>query len=157
VAELLHVYHGIHQSGRLPIFFRRCLEAQEAWAYLLPQREGRGASARAESTSRDMLLTRYQFLDQPCPFLQQGLCQIYPFRPFACRMHFSISPPHWCRPSHFQSPYAVRFNLEPGMRVLDALDRLDDRLQIGLSDMLVTGLLELTVNVMRFEPIGFTN
>lgn len=32
----------------------------------------------------------------PCPFLEEGLCSIYPVRPFACREHLVVSPPEIC-------------------------------------------------------------
>ena len=97
------------------------------------------------------LSTAYCGFEQPCPFLKENLCQIYPYRPLACRMHFSLTPPHWCRPSHFQNPHALRLNLEPGKCVFDALEKLEDRFQLDFSDVMVCGLLELTVNVMQFE------
>jgi Fe-S-cluster containining protein len=84
------------------------------------------------------------------------LCQIYPYRPLACRMHFSITPPHWCRPSHFQNAQALGFNLEPGKCVFDALKKLKNRFHLDLSDVMICGLLELTVNVMRFEKIRWS-
>lgn len=28
---------------------------------------------------------------EPCPFLEEGLCRIYPVRPLACRLHVSVS------------------------------------------------------------------
>ncbi len=71
-------------------------------------------------------------------------------------MHFSLTPPHWCRPSHFQNASALGFNLEPGSRIFEALEELDDRFQLDLSDVMVCGLLELTVNVMKFAKIQWT-
>jgi Fe-S-cluster containining protein len=32
----------------------------------------------------------------PCPFLAEGLCSIYPARPFACREHLVVSDPVLC-------------------------------------------------------------
>ncbi|MFP5213672.1 MAG: hypothetical protein ACLGPL_09855 [Acidobacteriota bacterium] len=139
--ELLHLYQGLHRSGLVERAFRRCLEANEQWAKVHSGGE------------RDEDLTRYYRLEQPCPFLYNNLCSVYEYRPFACRMHFSLSSPHWCRSAHFQNEYAVRFNMEPCDRVLGELDRLDGRFGLGLSDILAPGLLELTVNVMRFERI----
>jgi hypothetical protein len=71
-------------------------------------------------------------------------------------MHFSFTSPHWCRPSHFQNAHALGFNLEPGKRVFDSLEKLDNRFQLDLSDVMVCGLLELTVNVMKFEKIHWS-
>jgi hypothetical protein len=33
-----------------------------------------------------------------CPFLDGGLCSIYPVRPMGCRVHNSTHPPELCRP-----------------------------------------------------------
>lgn len=155
--ELLYLYHGMHQSGFFPKFLRRCLEAEEQWRetmknnVLMPQSEAQTASIREKT------LMSYQRLEHHCPFLQQHLCQVYPYRPLACRMHFSLSPPYWCSPSHFQHDYAVRFNLEPGERVYEALEHIEDRMQVRISDIMVGGLLELTVNLMQCEKISWIN
>ena len=100
-----------------------------------------------------MISKSYRDLEQRCPFLDGQLCQIYPYRPLACRMHFSLTPPHWCRSSHFQNAHALGFNLEPGKCVFDALEKLDRPFSVDLSDVMVCGLLELTVNVMKFKKI----
>lgn len=153
VAELLYLYHGMHQSGILNRLFRHCLEAQQSWTAVLLRRTT-GDNPRAESEQTfEALLADYHQIEQPCPFLHNNLCQLYSYRPLACRMHFSLSPPHWCHPAHFQNSHAVRFNLEPAECVTQALTRLDERLQLNLSDIMVCGLLELTVNVMQFAEI----
>lgn len=152
-AELIFIYHGMQQSGSASKFFRRCLEAEELWVEVFHRQacEGTGQDLYAQALAS--LATSYCGFEQPCPFLEKNLCQIYPYRPLACRMHFSLSPPPWCRPSHFQNPHALRFNLEPGKCVLDALEKLEDRFQLDFSDVMICGLLELTVNVMRFHKI----
>ena len=151
--EMIAIYQVMTRSGLMDRFFRRCLDAEEIWSSVCHEGEiGRDDSAGADSP-RELMLKSYRRFAHPCPFLERAGCLIYPYRPLACRMHFSASPPHWCDPAHFQNPYAVRFNLEPDPGVLDALDRLDDRLGLELDDVLVCGLLELTVNVMRFAPV----
>lgn len=154
--ELIYIYCSLAGDRALPRLFRRCLEAEESWvevihrhklsALLLPESEH-------EEQALEPILKSYQAIEQPCPMLDSGLCRIYPYRPLACRMHFSLSPGYWCRQSHFQHEYAVRFNLEPGQCVLEMLDRLDERFQLNLSDVMICGLLELMVNVMQFEEI----
>lgn len=151
--ELIYIYHGMQQSGAASRFFRRCLEAEELWVEVFHRQACKGTGQNACEETIASLSTAYCGFEQPCPFLKENLCQIYPYRPLACRMHFSLSPPPWCRPSHFQNPYALRLNLEPGKCVFDALEKLEDRFQLDFSDVMICGLLELTVNVMRFERI----
>ncbi|MCE5243769.1 MAG: hypothetical protein LLF99_11280 [Desulfobacteraceae bacterium] len=151
--EMIAIYQAMDQSGLKNRIFRRCLEAEWVW-HEICRRHRKGLLEGDEGdTPREVVLKAYQAAAHPCPFLGNGRCVVYPYRPFACRMHFSFSPKHWCDPAHFQSPYAVRFNLEPDPEVLDELDRLDERLGLDLSDVLVCGLLELMVNVMRFGPV----
>lgn len=151
--ELIHIYHGSTLSGLGPRLFRRCLEAQERWSELCRRDCRSNHSVTPPPTPREALLKSYQGLAAPCPFLQGTSCIIYPYRPLACRMHFSLSPPSWCDPTHFQNSYAIRFNAEPGECVQNALDVLDDCFHLNISDIMVCGLLELTINVMEFEPI----
>ncbi|NLI81432.1 MAG: hypothetical protein GX443_07060 [Deltaproteobacteria bacterium] len=156
--ELIGIYHGSVCTGMAPRLFRRCLEAGETWEGLLqrnPRQDDRDAPG-ALHHSREELLKRYLGQCMPCPFLHRSFCVVYPYRPMACRMHFSLSPPHWCNPAHFQNPHAVSFNLEPGECVQKALDRLDARFCLNISDIMICGFLELTVNIMQFEPIRWT-
>jgi Fe-S-cluster containining protein len=151
--ELIYIYHGMSESGVMDRIFRHCMEADESWVEVLRQCLGQSVSEGAKRCPEEDALDRYYHLGQPCPFLTKAMCQIYPYRPFACRMHFSVSPPYWCNPFHFQNPHAVQFNLEPGDTVYDALEKLNNRFQLDLSDVMVCGLLELTVNVLRFQQI----
>jgi hypothetical protein len=50
----------------------------------------------------------------------------------------------------------VRFNLEPGDCVQDAFEQIDERFGLNISHTMICGLLELTVNIMQFEPIRWT-
>jgi Fe-S-cluster containining protein len=154
--ELVYLYHGLHQIKSLPRLFRRCLEAEESWVEIFHQNRNAALSLshdHDDSMAMETMLKSYLAMDRPCPLLQSGCCLVYAYRPFACRMHFSLSPPHWCLHSHFQHEYAVRFNLEPGECVFDMLERLDGCFQLNLSNVMVCGLLELMVNVMQFEEI----
>jgi len=153
IIELLYLYHGMHRSGAFPVYFRRCLEAEELWVEILRSHRNLPPDLQGGEHDREAMLKNYNRLEQYCPFLQHSMCQLYLYRPIACRMHFSLSPPAWCHPSHFQNPNAVRFNLEPGNNVKEALERLDERLKLKVSDLMACGLLELTVNVMKFERI----
>jgi len=155
--ELIYLYHGMHQSGHLAKFFRRCLEAEENWREILQSHVGKQCGGAQPTFVRETVLKQYQQLEHRCPFLQDDLCQLYPYRPLACRMHFSLSTPHWCRPSHFQNEHAVQFNLEPEEKIFAALEHLEDRLQLHLSDIMVCGMLELIVNVLKFQKIDLVS
>jgi Fe-S-cluster containining protein len=152
-AELVYIYHGMQRSGADSKFFRRCLEAEELWVEVFHQQTNDQRVPGGSSGFMELVSKAYRTLENPCPFLQGRICQIYPYRPLACRIHFSLTPPHWCRPSHFQNAHASRFNLEPGKCVFDALEKVEKRFQLDLSDVMVCGLLELTVNVMQFQKI----
>jgi Fe-S-cluster containining protein len=152
-AELIYLYHGMQQSGAASRFFRRCLEAEELWVEVFHRHTNENTEPGDSRNLAELTSKSYRELDHCCPFLQARICQIYPYRPLACRMHFSLTPPHWCRPTHFQNTHALGFNLEPGKCVFDAMGRLDSCFQMELSDVMVCGLLELTVNVMNFRKI----
>jgi Fe-S-cluster containining protein len=157
VPELIYLYRGMHQSGLFPKFFRRCLEAEEEWREILKSHAGTQLRGTQPAFIRETVLKQYHQLEHRCPFLQDDMCQVYPCRPLACRMHFSLSSPYWCRPSHFQNNYAVRFNIEPEERIFETLEHIGDLLQLHLSDIMVCGLLELSVNVMKFQELGWSN
>ena len=43
----------------------------------------------------------------PCPFLQQGECSIYEYRPLTCRMHMNFDRDnYWCLHENWQKPEA---------------------------------------------------
>ena len=87
LVELLYFYHGMHQSGVFSRQFRRCLESEEVLAqlFLQCQRQERTSLARpSTSACPEQILTLYQDSGQSCRFSEGGLCQLYPFRPFAC-------------------------------------------------------------------------
>jgi Fe-S-cluster containining protein len=37
-----------------------------------------------------------KYLRVPCPFLKEGKCSVYEVRPFACRLHHTVSPTNDC-------------------------------------------------------------
>ncbi|HBZ54679.1 MAG TPA: hypothetical protein DEO88_04660 [Syntrophobacteraceae bacterium] len=157
--ELLYFYHGMHQSGAFARLFRRSMEAEQVLTQLFLQCQDKlgGSMAATGEDCRDQVLQLYQSLGRPCGFSRDHLCQLYPYRPFACRLHYSLSPAFWCNPGHFQFPHALIINLVPSECVYEALDRIERRLQMRLSGVLVCGLLELTVNVMHFDRIRWTH
>lgn len=43
-------------------------------------------------------LDRKDFFGTPCPFLKEGVCSIYKYRPFVCRRHVAlVDDPKWCQ------------------------------------------------------------
>jgi len=153
--ELVFLYHGIWCQGDFAKTARRFLERDQCWSRICSRRRF-AAGAAAPVPDLLGLLNDYEGLLQPCPLLDDGLCRGYRYRPFACRMHFSLSPPHWCRPDHFQHHYAVCFSLEPGERVYAALDKLDQRFGLERREPLTEAMLDLTVNVMSFQPLRWS-
>lgn len=58
---------------------------------------------------------------QPCPFLKEDICSIYPYRPYVCRKHFSMSPVEWCQPGtceSFEFPQMSFAGIEEGLAIL---------------------------------------
>jgi Fe-S-cluster containining protein len=147
--ELIAIYHQVQQRGLLGRFMRRSIRLEEVWAGVFDRCGDAPEGTEEVDHFREIVLKGFLTLKHPCPFLEDGLCAIYDCRPLSCRMHFSISPPHWCNPSHFQNPHAMSFNLEPAKRVREGLARIDFKLQLGLSEFMVSGLLGLAVNIMR--------
>ncbi len=48
--------------------------------------------AAAVDSTRGLSTSQYFRTRTPCPLLENGVCGIYPVRPFACRGYFSLSP-----------------------------------------------------------------
>jgi hypothetical protein len=71
-------------------------------------------------------------------------------------MHFAFTPPELCSPTHPLFSQAVRINFRPHEDVQEELKRLDERLNLGVGDLLASGLVALAANVMRFSPIVWT-
>lgn len=46
----------------------------------------------------------YGQLNITCPFLDNGVCSIYPVRPFVCASHVVVSLPEHCKPSRPERP-----------------------------------------------------
>jgi hypothetical protein len=154
--ELIFLYHGMWECGDFSKTVRRFLERQQCWSKLC----GRLGGAHGDESSPKLklveLLTAYERQQQACPLLEDGLCRVYRYRPFACRMHFSLSPPHWCRPDHFQHGYAVCFSLEPGKKVYEALSKVDERFGLDPLEPMMKAVLDLTVNVLGFQRIEWS-
>ncbi|TSA49641.1 MAG: YkgJ family cysteine cluster protein [Nitrosomonadales bacterium] len=44
----------------------------------------------------------------PCPFLENGECSIYEYRPLTCRMHLNFDiDSYWCRHENWNKPEAI--------------------------------------------------
>jgi Fe-S-cluster containining protein len=156
LAELIYLYHGMHRTGIFARWFRRCLETEECFSALVRGGHPAEASAAPCCGRLDEVLTRFRAHGPGCTFLREDVCQLYAYRPIACRMHYSLSPRYWCDPRHARLSEAVVFNLEPSPAVYEAFELLEQRMGIKLSDVLAVGILELTVNVMQFNKIQWS-
>lgn len=58
-----------------------------------------------DSALFERALNLYNSLENPCPFLKDGECAIYPVRPLACGSIGSISPASYCRGSSDEHPF----------------------------------------------------
>lgn len=59
------------------------------------------AIIESKTTARRLLspLPKVDFMGTPCPFLRDGQCSIYAYRPLVCRMHVAFTPTsRWCAP-----------------------------------------------------------
>ena len=156
--EFLLIYDHIQQTGQLERFFRRSLESYQVLDRVKRQLADARSEEQLQSKSKyDALLHNYSLAKHPCGFLSDTQeCLIYSVRPLACRMHFAFTPPELCDPAHPEFSQGVRVNLSPHAEVEDELKQLDSHLNIDLSDLLASGLIALTANVMRFSPITWT-
>lgn len=152
--ELILIYARLQGSGAVDRCFRRALRAMERVEEIRRERPFDRKSLGRRG--RVAILRDYLRSETACPFLENDRCQVYSVRPLACRVHFSLTPRHWCDPGHFQNAHAIPFNVEPGEAVEEALDRIDGRLALGLPDALASGFLGLLVNVLRFRKIELT-
>jgi Fe-S-cluster containining protein len=79
-----------------------------------------GLAARIEARRSVADDAAYARLGIPCVFLDRGLCDIRPIRPFTCRAFFSFGPPERCA-GHEAS---TGFMIEPHPAFDDLLDRV---------------------------------
>lgn len=53
---------------------------------------------KAAKIARRLAILNPEFSWQPCPFLKNGTCSIYKYRPFVCRKHITLCKTSaWCR------------------------------------------------------------
>lgn len=111
--RLARLVSGMPEPRRSQILerFRRLrakLEAAGLWDRL------RDTSALPDLETRRRLGMEYFALREPCPFLENQSCSIYPDRPMRCREYFVTSPPAHCadpRPETIQTiPLPVKFS-----------------------------------------------
>ena len=154
--EFLLIYDHLQQDGQLSRFFRRSLESCQVLSRVSGQLFDGWTKKGTEDKSRyETLLHDYSLAKHPCAFHSESQeCLIYSVRPLACRMHFAFTPPELCQPTHPHFSQAVRLNLNPHREVDEELQKLDSRLNLGISDLLAPGLVSLTANVLRFSPIS---
>jgi len=102
-----------------PAYYRSvlalCLEPAKKILNTFPK------NANADQPADLELLSRwYAGLNQPCPFLAEGACTIYPHRPLACREYLVINNSAACRPNHPAEPDVARASVS----VVEALGQL---------------------------------
>jgi Fe-S-cluster containining protein len=153
--EFLLIYDHLMDAGQLGRFFRKNLESYQVLSRVRDQLTGDLSGGQTSSKKAyEMLLHKYSQAKNPCAFLNDlQECLIYSVRPLACRIHFAFTPPELCDPAHPNFSQAVRFNFTPHTEVEEELKRLDAHLNLTLSDLLATGLVTLSANIMRFSPI----
>jgi Fe-S-cluster containining protein len=78
-------------------------------------------------------LPKAAYIGEPCVFLQDGKCQIYEHRPFACRVYFSVDDnPQACEivnpkaPGHVAQLDHTQFYAVAGRALEDQMDYLAD-------------------------------
>lgn len=71
----------------------------------------------------------------PCPFLKQGECSIYEFRPLICRIHVSLDvDEYWCRFENWHQPGAGV--PKPTFRsIADAFSQLNEKSKSVVADI----------------------
>lgn len=71
-------------------------------AMVVLERSGVEARLRAASLFCQPGVNReaYHEAGIPCPFLQDGRCDVYEWRPAVCRWHYSLQDPSYCEPSY---------------------------------------------------------
>ncbi|UCG14569.1 MAG: YkgJ family cysteine cluster protein [Deltaproteobacteria bacterium] len=155
--EFLLIYDQLAQSGEVERFFRRNLESCQVLSRVRWRRSGEFLGRlRIHENGYDTVLHAYGMEQHPCAFLSDSQqCLIYSARPLPCRMHFALTPPELCSPTHPRFSQAVRLNLSPHADVQQALQRIDARLNLTISDLLAPGFVTLAANVMRFSAISW--
>lgn len=89
---------------------------------------------------------RYWELQTPCPFLHDGACAIYPYRPLLCRQYLVSSPPENCRGS-FKTDYLVKriplsYDVASAAASFDGLTAKQTRAVPLPAILMVNGLLD---------------
>jgi Fe-S-cluster containining protein len=89
---------------------------------------------------------RYWELKIPCPFLHDGACSIYPFRPLLCRQYLVSSPPINCAGSfkadHLVKRIPLSYDVASAAASFDGLSALETRAVPLPAVLTVNGLLE---------------
>jgi Fe-S-cluster containining protein len=91
----------MRQSGDV---FRRCEQA-------LKKKRDKEYDAYNQQELADALLF-YKLQNNPCPFLNNGICTIYEVRPYTCANHFVTTPSEWCSPMDPRHPKVYQTDIE---------------------------------------------
>ncbi len=146
--EYLYVYEGIWNMSPTRLYLPRLIDRNERFGVMLYD-----IQRRTKTIEEGLQEYAHQMI--PCPFLDlsSGLCEIYSFRPIACRMHVSFDPPRYCCPTHQEFHRCNSINVEPSPMVKEALYGLDSIFRFRLSPFFVVGITGFMVNVMGCRPI----
>lgn len=71
-------------------------------------------------------LPAQDFHGQPCPFLENGRCGIYEYRPMACRKHVALTKTaHWCAPERCNDETFPLVSFSSAVEALEMIIRED--------------------------------
>lgn len=98
---------------------------------------------------------KYNHLQRPCAFLdqEQGVCRIYPVRPFVCRYFFNLSPPEWCVPGHEAYLERETRGIDPYREVKERVEAINRRLGVRVLHFLSGAFVSLAGEIMEGQPL----
>ena len=100
--ELIYLYQELRGRDDLITVMEACRLRADTFNSLF---EKRLEAVGSEDEAEDLALHDYFAKWTPCPFSdRKGDCGIYGLRPVSCRMYFSQTAPHFCRPETLQTP-----------------------------------------------------
>ncbi len=100
--ELIYLYQELRGRDDLITVMEACRLRADTFNSLF---EKRLEAVGSEDEAEDLALHDYFAKWTPCPFSdRKGDCGIYGLRPVSCRMYFSQTDPHFCRPETLQTP-----------------------------------------------------
>jgi len=104
----LHLHQDVREGfmARYPAWRSRLCE-HEAVFQQVSQAGSVSMSRPHDLPAREEFMQKaenYGQLNVLCPFLDHGICSIYPVRPLVCATHVVVSPPDQCKSSSMEAP-----------------------------------------------------